>query len=75
MEKGAGLSSNAKEHSSNSQDGFAGSEFTARAELVEAHSPFDKLRANGKFLSRSPFTLRQAQGEREISKANGKFLK
>jgi hypothetical protein len=32
---------------SNSQYGIAGSEFTARAELVEAHSPFDKLRANG----------------------------
>jgi hypothetical protein len=32
---------------STSQYGIAGSEFTARAELVEAHSPFDKLRANG----------------------------
>jgi predicted dehydrogenase len=32
---------------SNFQYGIAGSEFTARAELVEAHSPFDKLRANG----------------------------
>jgi hypothetical protein len=34
-------------NSSNSQYGIAGSEFTVRAELVEAHSPFDKLRANG----------------------------
>ena len=33
---------------SNSQYGSVGSEFAARAELVEAHSPFDKLRANGK---------------------------
>jgi hypothetical protein len=33
---------------SNSQYGLLGPELTARAELVEAHSPFDKLRANGK---------------------------
>jgi hypothetical protein len=37
-----------KHNYSNSQYGFMGSEFTVRAELVEAHSPFDKLRANGK---------------------------
>jgi hypothetical protein len=30
------------------QYGFSGPEFNAQAELVEAHSPFDKLRANGK---------------------------
>jgi hypothetical protein len=33
---------------SNSQYGFSGPEFNAQAELVEAHTPFDKLRANGK---------------------------